>query len=70
MKTEYTVIDEFSIKNSKVIVLDEKRKASTSESYYILVDNHKFPCELTHNENWLIVNTDVSLKGKKIEIVS
>ena len=70
MRREYKVTDEFLINGSKVIVLDEKREFSTSESSHILIDNQSLPYKLTHNENWLIVDTDIVLKGKKIEIVS
>lgn len=70
MRTEYTVKDEFLISGSKVIVLDKKREFTSFENSHILVDDKKLPYKLTHNENWLIVDTDIALKGKKIEIVS
>ena len=70
MRTEYTVVDEFSIENSRVIVLDKKREFTASESSYVLVGAQRLSYKVTHNENWIILETDISLKGKKIEIVS
>ena len=70
MRTEYIVKDEFLINGSKVIVLDKKRNFTASQNSHIFVDNKVLPYKLTHNDDWLIVDTDIVLKGKKIEIVS
>lgn len=70
MKKPYTVIDEFVVKNSKIIVLDRKKDVSDLRTSHILVDGNRIAVDCTHNETWFIVNERMSFKGKSIEFIN
>ncbi|MBQ3007040.1 MAG: hypothetical protein IJD78_05700 [Clostridia bacterium] len=70
MKNTYTVIDEFDIKNSKIIVLDRRKDVSDLCTSHILVDGNRVAVDCTHNETWFIVNERMSFKGKSVEFVN
>jgi hypothetical protein len=66
MSSEYMVIDEFSLKNGKVLFLDRSRGEDAFWAANINVDGKTYPYELTHNEAWITVFSNAPFKGKKI----
>lgn len=66
MDNQYIVVDEFNIKNAKVIVLNEQPAIIDIKHSRIVIDNTIIPYGLTHNEKWLTVNSNKQFKGKKI----
>lgn len=69
MKNKYKIIDEFEVKDSKVLVLDKPRSIDDFHTSIIDVDGKQYHYSLTHNEEWIIVNTKSSLIGKEIVFV-
>lgn len=70
MKNTYTVIDEFVMKDSKIIVLDRKKDVSDLRTSHILVDGNRIAVDCTYNETWFIVNERMSFKGKSVEFIN
>lgn len=66
MTKQYTIVDEFNVKSSKIIVLNERLDIADLKRSNIVIDNTIIPYGLTHNEKWLIVNSNNQFKGKKI----
>jgi hypothetical protein len=66
MSSEYMVIDEFSVGNGKVLVLDPSRDVDSYGTSKINVDGKSYPYQLTHNEAWITVFSKESFKGKRI----
>lgn len=66
MKNTYKVIDSFDVKDSKVLVLDNKWGNNIAGTRNIAVGNKQYNYGLTHNENWIIVKTTDNLVGKSI----
>ena len=69
MEKQYTVIEEFKVKDAKIVVLNENQTLADSQKPLILVDGETYPYQLTHNANWIIVKTDFDFKDKQIEFV-
>lgn len=69
MEKQYTVIREFKVKDTKIVILNENQTLADSQKPLILVDGKTYPYQLTHNENWIIVKTDFDFKDKQIEFV-
>ena len=70
MTKQYTVVDEYNIKGSKIIVLNERLDIADLKRTNIVIDNIIMPYGLTHNEKWLIVNSNYQFKGKNITFAS
>ena len=70
MTKQYTVVDEYNIKNSKIIVLNERLDIADLKRTNLVIDNIIMPYRLTHNEKLLIVNSNQQFKGKKITFAS
>ena len=68
MNGQYTVIDEFIVNSAKVLVLDKKRTLAKGDKYSLVMGENEYPYRLTHNDNWIIVDSNVSFKGKQIEM--
>lgn len=68
MKKQYTVVEEFTVKDAKVIVLNEERGFSNEKNLHFSVDGIEYPYSLTHNNRWLIVKSDDEFIGKTIYI--
>ena len=66
MSKQYTIVDEFNVKNSKIIVLNERLNVEDMKHNNIVVDDVIMAYCLTHNEKWLLVNSIHQFKGKKI----
>lgn len=69
MINKYKIKDEFEVKDSKVLVLDKPRSIDDFDTSYIEVDGKKYHYSLTHNEEWITVNTKSSFIGKEIVFV-
>lgn len=70
MTKQYTVVDEYNIKGSKIIVLNERLDIADLKRTNIVIDNIIMPYGLTHNEKWIIVNSNHQFKGKNITFAS
>ena len=70
MSMQYNIVDEFNVKDSKIIVLNERLKVEDMKCNNIEIDGITIACGFTHNEKWLIVNSNYKFKGKKITFVS
>lgn len=70
ISTVYTIIDEFEVKGKemfgKMIGLDKKILFDDFNASEIKVDGESYKFSLTHNETWIIVQTDNQLLGKKL----
>lgn len=66
MSDSYIVVDEFTIKDSKVLALNRKREFKDFNTSNITIDGKSYPYGLTHNEFWITVKTDVALIGKEV----
>lgn len=69
MTTDFKVVDEFMVKDTKVLVLDNEIDLR-EENKYIQVDDQKIPYSLTHNLQWILVNTNAVLRGKEIRFTN
>ena len=63
---EHKVVDEFTVKSKRVIIINNKRSFEELETKKIVVDGKSYPYELTHNEFIFVVDTTESLLGKTI----
>lgn len=71
MKIAYRVTDEFKVKDSKVLVLDRQRcLVKDSAPLIFIMDGKNYTYKLTHNRNWIIVDSDDKFEGNVIEIVN
>ncbi len=70
MTNRYTVVDEFVVKDSKILVLDSDRAFEDYNTSKIEVDGKPYKYGLTHNARWIIVKTDTELIGKELYFVS
>lgn len=66
MKSEYTVVDNFSVKGRRILVLDKKRTFTDFNTSEIVVDGTTYPYQLTHNDYWIVVDVDEDFSGKQI----
>lgn len=64
--TEHTVVDEFTLKNKRVITINNERSFDELGTKRIVVDGKSYPYELTHNEFMFVVDTTESLLDKVI----
>jgi hypothetical protein len=64
----YTVIDEITIRDSKVLVLDKNRKLSLSKELVFSMDGKDYPYRLTHMDHWIVVTSNESFLNKKIQL--
>jgi hypothetical protein len=62
----YSIVDEFSINDKKIAVLNEKRAFQDYNTQNVLVGGKKIPYSLTHNELWIMLQTDEILLGKEV----
>lgn len=63
---EHRVVDEFTLKNKRVITINNKRSLEEIDTKRIVVDGRSYPYELTHNEFVFVVDTTESLLDKTI----
>ena len=58
MDNKYTVIDEFMVKDNKILVLDKDRNIHDFNTSKIIIDGESCPYGLTHNRKWITVRLD------------
>lgn len=63
---EHMVVDEFTLKNKRVITINNKRSFDELGTKRIVVDGKSYPYERTHNEFMFVVDTTESLLDKVI----
>ena len=69
MTFKYIITDEFIVKDSKVLVLDRQRcLVKDSAPLIFIMDGKTYTYKLTHNRNWIIVDSDDKFEGNVIEI--
>lgn len=66
---KYTVVDEFPVKDQKVLVLNEDRKSDDYNTSKITIDGELLDYSLTHVMRWIMVKTDRKFVGKELEFV-
>lgn len=66
---KHKIVDEFIIKNKKIIAIDERRTVEEFGVTKILIDGVKYPFGLTHNDYWYVVDIAEPLLGKTVEFV-
>lgn len=69
MNGKYTVVDEFPVKDQKVLVLNEDRKSDDYNTSKITIDGELLDYSLTHVMRWIMVKTDRKFVGKELEFV-
>lgn len=69
MGSRYTVVDEFHVKDNKILVLNKKRAIQDFNTSKIDVDGQSYTYGLTHNETWVMVQTNKNLIGKELVFV-
>ena len=67
MKNKYLVIDEFEIRDNKVLVLNEECHSTKGNGLF--VDGETFKFALNSVRNWVVVNSKKSFKGKEIQFI-
>lgn len=55
MQRFYTVTDDFVVSGGRVLALDKSRDIEDYGAKEIVVAGNKYPFELTHMEQWIIV---------------
>jgi hypothetical protein len=70
MNREYSIVDSFTVRNSQVLVLNEKRDSHDYDKSHIMLDGVKHKFTLTHNEQWIIVEPLPDVVGKKISFLN
>ena len=63
-KSEYLIVDDFQIKNFRVLVLDRDYEVGYFKK--AVVDGKLFDYTLNSIRSWVVVQSDKSFKGKKI----
>lgn len=69
MADKYIVVDEFEVKNRKIIVLDKDRSFKDFNTSKINIDGKSYEYGLTHDRRWISVKTDMKLVGKELIFV-
>lgn len=69
MNGKYTIVDEFPVKDQKVLVLNEDRKSDDYNTSKITIDGELLDYSLTHIMRWIMVKTDRKFVGKELEFV-
>ena len=62
----YTIVDEFMVKDTKVLVLDKAIDFKDFIASKIMVANNSYLYGLTHNESWITVKADDKFLGKEL----
>ena len=65
----YAIVDEFVVKNKRVIVLDKKLSLEDFRSSMVEVDGEKYSYGLTHNDFWITIQCEKTLLGKELFFV-
>ena len=66
-KSEYLIVDDFQIKNFRVLVLDRDYEVGYFKK--AVVDGKLFDYTLNSIRSWVVVQSDRCFKGKKIKFL-
>ena len=66
MEIEYKIVDDFYARHLHLITVDRKIDISDLSKGYLYVEGEKVNYRLTHNEHFLIVDTEKNLLGKTV----
>lgn len=70
MANKYTVVDEFKVKDNKILVLDKDRSFQDFNTSKIVIDGESYSYGLTHNRRWITASLDKELRGKELTFMS
>ena len=65
----YKIVDEFSVRSKKVIVLDNVRGREDFGAKTILIDDKNYSFIPTHNDYMYVIDTTEQLLGKSVRFM-